>query len=588
MLETIRQGSRSPFIKIIVAAIVVAFSFFGIESVVSINANSGPVEINGESVSEQTYARYVNQSLESEQERDQAIASLVNDELIQQLAAKLDMSLSDKSVAQQLLQEEAFQNGSGEFDANIYRIAIGNAGFSPQMYREYVRDVTAGQHLRYALAASDFGVYADSADLLRLQNQTRTYYRKAFAPSDFDVTVSDEEVTEFYQANESRYIMPEQADVAYVELSVDDVLAEVDIPEAEVEARYDAYVADNIESRYAHILLEGDDAQARAQALLEQLNNGADFATLAQQESADTFSAEQGGELSFVPEGAFEEGLEQLQAVGELDIINTEFGTHVITLLGDNLDQLDSLAERRETIELAIQREEAGLRFSEERDRFADIAFTALDLEEVASAFDLPVQDVAPFTEANGQGIAQNDAFREAAFSEISRDGQISELIELSDERVAVLYVQEFLPEYVQPLAEVRDQIVDTLRNDKRNQAAEAAAQEALEVAKSTPLDAREGWITETDVSRSSQSVDFLVSQAVFALPMPEGEPLYRVFRGIDGAYQAIELVEVTPGEVDPEQAESQLPFLANANGEQAYQEWFGYQLDKADVRIRR
>ncbi|WP_119396483.1 SurA N-terminal domain-containing protein [Salinibius halmophilus] len=587
MLETIRQGSKSPFIKVIVFAIVVAFAFFGVESVVSINANNGPAEINGQNVTQQTYSRYVNQSLETEAQRQQAIQQMVNDILIQQQADSLGMSLSDRAIAQQLASEEAFQDENGEFDPNIYRLAIGNAGYTPIMFREYIRDVTAGQHLRFALAASDFAVYADSEALIRLQDQTRDFNIKRFAPSDFDVDVTEEEIAEFYANNETRYIKAEQAQASFVELTLDDVASDVVVPEVDVQARYDAYVENNLESRFAHILLDGDDAQARANELLAQLNNGADFGQLAQENSIDTFSAENGGELSVVPEGEFEDAVNRLTEVGELDIVTTEFGTHIITLLGDNRDQLDTFEERRAAIEAQIQREESGLLFAERREQFADVAFTALDLAEVAEAFDLDIQTVEPFTATEGTGVASNEVFRNAAFSQISRDGQISELIEIADDRVAVLFVNEFIPEFVQPLDDVREQIVTTLTNQKRNAAAEAAAQEALEVAKTTPLDEREGWTSEPDVTRTSQSVDFLVNQAVFALPEPTDEPLYRVFRGIDASFYAVELTEVTPGEVDPQQAESQLPFLANANGEQSYTEWFGFQLDNAEVRIR-
>lgn len=587
MLETIRQGSKSPFIKVIVFAIVVAFAFFGVESVVSISGNNGPAEINGQDVNQQTYARYVNQSLETEADRQQAIARMVSDVLIQQKADALDMSLSDRAIAQQLAEETAFQNENGEFDQNIYRLSIGNAGFTPIMFREYVRDVTAAQHLRYALAASDFGVYADSEMLIRLQGQTRDFNLKSFAPADFEVEVTEDQIANFYNENEVSFIKAEQAKVSYVELTLDDVAGDTVVPEVDVQARYDAYIEDNLESRYAHILLDGDDAQARANELLSQLNSGADFGELAMAESIDTFSAENGGELSVIPEGEFEDAVNALTEIGQLDIVTTEFGTHIIKLLGDNSEQLDTFEARRASIEAQIQREESALLFAERREQFADVAFTALDLGEVAEAFDLEIATAEPFTAEQGTGISSDETFRSAAFSQIARDGQISELIELSAERVAVLFVEEYMPEFVQPLEEVREQIVVQLTNQSRNAAAEAAAQAALEVAKTTPVDEREDWTVESSVTRTSQSVDFLVAQAVFALPTPGETPLYRVFRGIDGSYYSVELTDVTPGEVDPAQAESQLPFLANANGEQAYQEWFGYHRDNAEVRIR-
>lgn len=88
-----------------------------------------------------------------------------------------------------------------------------------------------------------------------------------------------------------------------------------------------------------HILLQGKtpEAQAKAQALLEQLRDGADFAKLAKENSADKSSAVKGGELGFFPRGRmapeFEEAAFELKKIGELSsVVNTEFGLHILQL----------------------------------------------------------------------------------------------------------------------------------------------------------------------------------------------------------------------------------------------------------------
>lgn len=96
------------------------------------------------------------------------------------------------------------------------------------------------------------------------------------------------------------------------------------------------------EVRVRHILLPvardgSDDAavKAEAEALIEQVRKGADFATLAQERSADKGSAQRGGDLGFFPRGKmapeFEAAAFALNKKGELSApVKSRFGYHVI------------------------------------------------------------------------------------------------------------------------------------------------------------------------------------------------------------------------------------------------------------------
>lgn len=106
------------------------------------------------------------------------------------------------------------------------------------------------------------------------------------------------------------------------------------------------------QARARHILLsreEGsDDAALRAEAedLLSQLQGGADFAALATERSDDPGSGAEGGELGWAPRGLFVEAFDEAvfsMEVGELRLVETEFGFHIIELL--EAPQLRSLED---------------------------------------------------------------------------------------------------------------------------------------------------------------------------------------------------------------------------------------------------
>lgn len=105
--------------------------------------------------------------------------------------------------------------------------------------------------------------------------------------------------------------------------------------------------------RVRHILVKIDpgNLNSRQQALdlisdlRQQVLNGADMAQLAKDFSDDTISANRGGDLGFQPKDTFEEDFEVQSwnlPVGELsDIIETQFGFHILRVEERNLSKMD-------------------------------------------------------------------------------------------------------------------------------------------------------------------------------------------------------------------------------------------------------
>lgn len=119
------------------------------------------------------------------------------------------------------------------------------------------------------------------------------------------VNVGPQEAAEFYKQNPERFRTPEQVRASHILIKVD---AKAD--QAAKQA-----------------------ARSRAADLVQQLEKGADFATLARKHSEDG-SASSGGDLNYFPRGQmvkpFDEAAFALD-VGELsDVVETPFGYHII------------------------------------------------------------------------------------------------------------------------------------------------------------------------------------------------------------------------------------------------------------------
>ena len=129
-----------------------------------------------------------------------------------------------------------------------------------------------------------------------------------------------------------------------------------DFTDEEIQAAYDEYVP---EVTAAHILVEDEET---AKDIINQLNDGADFAELAKEYSTDTATAENGGEVTFssgemVPE--FEEAAYALKD-GETttEPVATDYGFHVIKMIekpekGTLEEETDTIKDQLITTKLA-------------------------------------------------------------------------------------------------------------------------------------------------------------------------------------------------------------------------------------------
>jgi len=124
-----------------------------------------------------------------------------------------------------------------------------------------------------------------------------------------EITVTDEDINLFYKGNPQNFIVPEQIQASHILLSLE--------PDA----------SDEIKKEKRNEL----------QAVLEKIKKGDDFAELARTYS-DCPSKEQGGELGSFPQGAmvkeFEEVAFNLKKDEVSDVVETQFGFHIIKLTG--------------------------------------------------------------------------------------------------------------------------------------------------------------------------------------------------------------------------------------------------------------
>ena len=626
MLERIREGSQGPWAMAIIVLIVLSFVFAGVSSYVSSSGVTAAAEVNGEEISQQDVERaYQSQRARLEAQFGESIGALFSDEnylrdfrlnvldrliadtLVLQKAEELGLRVSDKQIREAIVQMPEFQT-AGTFDNERYLMLLRQNGFQPASFSDYMRQQMTREQLARAVSASDFALPAEVTLANALQQQTRNaeYLIVDSAPFASEVELTDEEVTTFYEANLAQFDTQEKVNIAYVVLSVDDLKGDVTVTDEEVEQYY---TENNLlyktaeERRVSHIIIEfGDDeaaAKAKAEALVAELANGADFATLAQENSDDTFTAENGGDLDFITAGmmdeAFDDAAFSLAQVGDVsDVVETEFGYHIIKLTDIKPEEVTPLAEVSEEIRNQLATDKATDRFYSLQNDMANLAFEVPDtLEDVAGVANKPVKETglvsAQLVPAPLNVPAVTSRVFDPAFIE---EGLNSDLIELDDDTIAFVRIAEHEPQRTQSLDEVRTRILAQLRAEKAQQAAADWATNVVEQIKAgeTPSlelgDVTLSWESKEALTRTSGELPRALVETLFTLgnSAPDNIDIAELGSGDVG------IVKVTginqPEALSEEDSAALAQQIATASAQAGYQAFIDSLRNAADVKI--
>ena len=550
----------------IIALIVLSFVFAGVSSYVSSSGSSAAAEVNGEPISQQDVERaYQAQRARLEAQFGEGISALFSDEnylrdfrmnvldrliadtLIEQKAKELGMRVSDKQIRDAITAMPEFQT-EGSFDNERYLMLLRQNGFQPSDFRDYMRQQMTREQLSRAVQASDFSLPEEVSLAHRLQGQTRNadYLIVDSAPFAASVELSDEEVQAFYDENISRFDTQEKVNLAYVTLAVEDLKADVSVSEEEIEQEYQDNIAlykTTEERRVSHILIEfGDDkgaAKEKAESLLAEVEQGADFAELAEANSADTFSAENGGDLDFITAGmmdpSFDEAAFAISNVGETsEVIETEFGYHIIKLTDMKPVETTPLAEVRDEIEAQLLTDKATDEFFALQSEMANLAFEVPDtLEDVAGAVNGKIKETGLVTASAVPAALNVPAVTSKMFDpDFIAEGLNSDVIELSNDEVVVIRVIGHEPQRTQALDEVRTQILAQLRARKAQEAAAEWADNVVEQVQAgespelTIGDVTLEWQSKEAIARNSTELPRNLVDTVFTLSTEEGNNL--------------------------------------------------------------
>lgn len=442
--------------------------------------------------------------LDSPQAHYATLERLVRERVLAQAAESSHLVTSDARLAR-ALQEipaiAALRRADGTLDMERYRQLVGSQGMTPEMFETRLRSDLSVRQVETGVLQTGFAAPAVAELALNAFYERREVQLARFNTADFAAKVnpSDADLEAFYQANQPLFQAPEQANIEYIVLDLEAVKKTISLNEQDLKTYYEQNAArlSGIEERRAsHILIaaakggsesERQKAKARAEELLAQVRKAPEsFADVARKNSQDPGSAPRGGDLDFFTRGAMVKPFEDVAFAlkkGEIsNVVESDFGYHIIELTDIKTPKQKSFAELRASLEADLKNQQARTKYAEAAEAFANGVYEQSDsLKPVADKLKLEIQTASRVLRQPApavKGVLANAKFLEAVFStDAVTNKRNSEAVEVGPNQLAAARITQYTPAHTLPLAEVRAAVRERVVNAR---AADLARQEGV------------------------------------------------------------------------------------------------------------
>jgi peptidyl-prolyl cis-trans isomerase D len=426
--------------------------------------------------------------------REMALEQIARRRLLLRIAQENGLVVTDAELYDRIAAMPVFQ-WQGHFDPVRYRTVL-QSQVPPiplQQFEEEQRQALLLEKVNDLVRMTVHVTDAEVEQAYRQEHEQIAVRYVTLVPSLFaqQVQVTDEAIQAYYEEHKETYREPERRKLRYMVITPARFRPTGDLDQQEIEDYYATHqeaFRRQEQVRVRHILFkvpqdatqeQEAEIRARAEKVLAELRDGADFAALAKAHSDDAATAEKGGDLGFFPRGQmvkpFEEAAFALP-VGQIsDLVRTPFGFHILRVE----DKIE--ADVKPLMEV---RQEVISKLREEKAREAAMAFVddlMVTLEEDPSQFatlaaqhELSVT-TTPFVAVTDR-VADLTGVPDLVRRAFALVGQTVDTVEGKDGTHYIFQVAEVQPSTVPELATVKSRVEADLRRQRSTEIASQTA----------------------------------------------------------------------------------------------------------------
>ncbi|HWJ00351.1 MAG TPA: SurA N-terminal domain-containing protein [Burkholderiales bacterium] len=621
MFDFVHKNKR--VIQIFLGLIALTFATWGIESYTRMRGGRDTVatvnglEISARELDDELRRRndqlrqalggnYDPSQFDTPEMRRGLLESLVSQRLVASAAYRAHLTVSDEALLDAIHSIGAFKGPDGNFSKSAYETVLRqqNPPMSPAQFESRLRyDLSLAQLTRaVGEAAIPSRTVAERLGALEAQGREISEFRIPAEQFLAQAKVDDAKIKAFYDANPAQFQTPERIRAEYVVLSAQAIADQEQVKPEEVRAQW--------ESAYGPKLRAKEAAHKKAEEIAAAVRkNPASFAEVAKKESQDPGSKDAGGDLGFAPRGSFvkpyEDALYRLKEGQISDVVESEFGFHIIQLTG--VRKQDGKEERRsshilipapadakpfeamrEQVEAELKKSRAQRSFSEAADAFQNMVYEQPDsLKPAAERFKLKIQTSGWLTRAGGEqrGPLDNRKLLAALFSsDALNNKRNTDAIEVATGTLIAARVLEHQPAAQRKLDEVKNEIAALLQRQEAAELARKDGEAKLEQLRKGGTAAGVKWGSPMTVSRrDSQKLPGELLRPVMAADTSK-LPAYVGLPAGDAGYMLVRVSKVVEG--DPKQGGDPLPRAAGLAGAAQFDAYIASLRKQADISV--
>ncbi|MCE7914811.1 MAG: peptidylprolyl isomerase [Nitrosomonas sp. PRO4] len=544
---------RKRIVQIILGLAVLPFLFWGVESYRDMSGESFVAVVDGEEIPRREYEQalrdhhermrsMLGQNFDSAmfdtfEVRNSVLERLIQQRLLFREAANNGFVVLDSQLVKTIRDIPAFQRDN-KFSKQQYEELLQAQGLTPTIFESRVRQELLLQQLLDGYSENGFAPKTVAEKVRYLSEVQREISQLQIESEQFlSQMIPDEaDINTYYEQHKTDFDLPERVRIEYLVLSLDAVAKNEPVTEEAI-GNYFAEHKDEFtqpeERKASHILVSvvpdasEDDkklAREKAEKILAQIRqHPEEFAEIAKENSDDPGSAAHGGDLGFFGRGvmvkSFEDKIFSMQPEEISDIVETDFGLHVIKLTEIKEEKQQNLDEVRQQIEDKLKLQMAEGIFGELVEDFSNIVYEQNDsLKPAAEKFELTLQQSDWITRnSTDPYFLTNDKLISAIFSDSAiADRQNTEAIEVKPDTFVSAHVIEHKPASSQSLEVVKDEIIAKLKKIMaEKKAVEEGEEKLLRLQAGDSIDV--DWMEAKQVSyMQSQGLDHETLRAIF------------------------------------------------------------------------
>ncbi len=499
MLEFFRNH-RKMMQLILLVLILPSFAFVGLDSYTKINNSSDVIaKVDGIKIKKAEFDQIKKQHFDRLREQfsaafdpnlfnsdalDQAILDdMITQRLLQKSVGSEYLSITNQRI-QQLIESFTDLQENGRFNLEKYKALLSAQGRTPAQFEDQLRSELQKKQVLEPLSKSNFIPKTVLSRLLEINDSSRVISVNYFLPDHYlkNVKIQDQDIQNYYNKNSELFKTDEILDIEYVTLSSDIIAGYTAVSEDEINAYYEknkSYFSSSELRQVRHILIAVPDksnlqqftaAKDKANAVLLKLKSDPkQFTVLARSLSQDLGSAAQGGLLEPFARGAmvkpFEEVAFSLKKGQISDVIETDFGFHIVELINITPSEVKPLKLIRSQIVADIQKQKVQAKFPEIAEEFTNLVFDQSEtLKPVVDRFNLKINTAQiknrqTIKSSNSFDLLNHPEFLSSLFTdEVLKKGHNSKVITINGQIISARAVK-YEPAAIASFESVRPQI---------------------------------------------------------------------------------------------------------------------------------